>query len=60
MEEFLADGTIRLDKLIQDFNLIKTIRIEKMRGTKYDEQPRRYAIDERGFTVFNTEPVRDI
>ncbi|MDQ1280440.1 MAG: hypothetical protein QG670_1703 [Thermoproteota archaeon] len=58
MEEFLADGVIRLNKTIQDFDLIKTIRIEKMRGIKYDEQPRRYIIDERGFSVYHTEPVR--
>jgi len=58
MEEFLADGVIRLDKTIRNFNLIKTIRIEKMRGVKYDEQPRRYVIDERGFKVYHTEPVR--
>lgn len=55
MEEFLADGVIRLEKTIQDFNLVKTIRIEKMRGVKYDEQPRRYVIDEKGFIVYNTE-----
>ncbi len=58
MEEFLADGVIRLDKTIQNFNLMKTIRIEKMRGVKFDEQPRRYVIDERGFTVYHTERVR--
>lgn len=58
MEEFIADGVIRLDKAIQNFNLVKTIRIEKMRGVKYDEQPRRYVIDERGFTVYHTERIR--
>ena len=58
MEDFLADGTIHLEKIIQDLTLIKTIRIEKMRGTEYDEQPKRYIIDERGFTVFNEEPIK--
>ncbi|MDH5441835.1 MAG: AAA family ATPase [Candidatus Bathyarchaeota archaeon] len=58
MEEFLADGVIRLDKTIQNFSFLKTLRIEKMRGVKFDEQPRRYMIDERGFTVFHTERVR--
>ena len=58
MEEFLADGVIQLDKTIHDFNLIKTLRIVKMRGVNYDEQPRRYMIGERGFMVYNTEPVR--
>ncbi len=58
MEEFLADGVIWLEKNIQNFDLVKTLWIEKMRGTKYDEQPRRYVIDERGITVYNTEPVK--
>lgn len=58
MEEFLADGVIRLEKTFQNYDLIKIIRIEKMRGVKYDEQPRRYIIDEKGFTVYNTEPVK--
>ena len=59
VEEFLADGIIRLEKSIHEFNLIKTVRIEKMRGLSYDEQPRRYTIDPKaGFTVYSTEPVR--
>jgi KaiC/GvpD/RAD55 family RecA-like ATPase len=58
MEEFLADGVVRLDKTVQNFNFVKTVRVEKMRGVKFDEQPRRYVIDERGFTVFHTERVR--
>ena len=58
IEDVLADGIIKLDKVINNFNLIRTIRIEKMRGVKHDEQPRRYVIDEKGFTVYNTEPVK--
>lgn len=58
MEEFLADGVIWLEKTIQNFNLVKTIRVEKMRGTKHDEQPRRYIINDKGITVYNTEPVK--
>ena len=58
VEEFLADGVIKLDKVLQNFSLINTLRIEKMRGLNYDDQPRRYAIDNRGLTVFNTEQVR--
>jgi len=57
MEQFLADGVILLSKDLLDYNLVKTIRIDKMRGTQYDEQPRRYTITSRGFQVFNTEPV---
>jgi len=57
MEQFLADGVILLSKDLKDYNLIKTIRIDKMRGAQFDEQPRRYTITTRGFRVFNTEPV---
>jgi len=57
LEEFLADGVIRLEKTLRNFNLIKTVRIEKMRGVKYDEQPKRYVIDERGVYVYSTEPA---
>lgn len=59
MEEYLADGVILLSKTIDErFNLLKTIRVEKMRGTKYDEQPRRYEITNKGFRIYNTEEVR--
>ncbi|MBN1683452.1 AAA family ATPase [Candidatus Bathyarchaeota archaeon] len=57
MEQFLADGVILLNKDLREYNLIKTIRVDKMRGIKYDEQPRRYSITYRGFEVFNKEPV---
>lgn len=58
MEEYLADGVILLAKTIdQKYKLIKTIRIEKMRGTRHDEQPRRYEITDKGLTVYNTEEV---
>ncbi len=57
MEQFLADGVILLTKDLKDYNLIKTIRIDKMRGTGYDEQPRRYTITPRGFQVMNKEPI---
>lgn len=58
IEEFLADGVIRLEKTLSNFNLVRTIRIEKMRSLRHDEQPRRYVINEKGFTVYNTEPVK--
>ncbi|MCJ7574514.1 ATPase, partial [Candidatus Bathyarchaeota archaeon] len=57
MEQFLADGVILLGKDVRDYKLVKTLRIDKMRGLAYDEQPRRYTISSRGFQVFNTEPV---
>ena len=57
IEEFISDGIIWLEKVVRNFNLIRTIRIEKMRGIEHDEQPRRYTIDAQGFTVYNTEPI---
>ena len=57
MEQFLSDGVILLGKDMLDFKLIKTLRIDKMRGIDFDDQPRRYIITPRGFQVFNTEPV---
>jgi KaiC/GvpD/RAD55 family RecA-like ATPase len=57
MEEFLADGVILLSKNIKDYKLTKTLRLDKMRGMDFDDQPRRYAVTQRGFQVFHAEPV---
>ena len=57
MEEYLADGVIILSKTLQNFKMIKTIRIEKMRGMKHDDEPRRYEIMGNGFLIYHTEPV---
>jgi len=57
MEEYLADGVIILSKTIQNFKLIKTVRVEKMRGVKHDDQPRRYEITGKGFEIYHTELV---
>jgi KaiC/GvpD/RAD55 family RecA-like ATPase len=57
IEEYLADGIIVLAKILYDFELIKTARIEKMRGIKHDDQPRKYEIKDNGLTIYNTEPV---
>ena len=57
MEQFLADGVVLLNKDLLDFKLIKTLRIDKMRGIDFDDQPRRYMITSRGLQVFNTEQV---
>lgn len=57
MEQFLSDGVVTLNKNLEDFKLIKTLRIDKMRGIDFDDQPRRYAITNNGFIVFNSEPV---
>jgi KaiC/GvpD/RAD55 family RecA-like ATPase len=57
VEEYLADGIIVLTKALQNFKMTKTIRIEKMRGVRHDDQPRRYEIMDKGFVVYHTEPV---
>lgn len=57
MEQFLADGVILLEKNLQDYRLIKTLRIDKMRGIDFDDQPRRYVISSKGMQVFNKEAV---
>ena len=57
MEQFLSDGVFLLGKDIKDYTMIKTLRIDKMRGIDFDDQPRRYVITSRGFQVFNSEPV---
>jgi KaiC/GvpD/RAD55 family RecA-like ATPase len=57
MEQFLSDGLILLIKDLQEYKLVKTIRIDKMRGIDFDEQPRRYVINSRGFQVLSKEPV---
>jgi KaiC/GvpD/RAD55 family RecA-like ATPase len=57
MEQFLSDGVILLNKDLLKYNLVKTIRIDKMRGIDFDDQPRRYVIASRGFQVFSKEAV---
>ncbi len=56
-EMFLSDGVIALTKDMIDFQVIKTLLIEKMRGIDFDDQPRRYTISGEGMVVFNKEPV---
>lgn len=57
VEEYLADGVIILAQTLRNFAVTKTIRVEKMRGTKHDDQPRKYEIGDKGLVVYNTEPV---
>jgi len=56
-EMFLSDGVLALVKDLRDFEIIKTARIDKMRGIDFDDQPRRYTISNKGMVVFNKEPV---
>lgn len=56
-EMFLSDGVISLNKDLREFQTIKTLRIDKMRGIDFDDQPRRYVITNTGVVVFDKEPV---
>jgi len=57
VEEYLADGSVILSKSLRDFKMIKTVRIEKMRGVKHDDHPHRYEIRDNGIGIYYTEPV---
>jgi KaiC/GvpD/RAD55 family RecA-like ATPase len=57
VEEYLADGVIILSNSQHNFTITKTAWIEKMRGIKHDDQPRKYEISDNGFVVYATEPV---
>lgn len=57
VEEYLADGVVILSKTLQNYKVIKTARIEKMRGVNHDDDPRRYEITNNGILIYNTEPV---
>ena len=56
-EMFLSDGVLSLNKDVLDFQTIKTLRVDKMRGIDFDDQPRRYTISNTGMVVFDKEPV---
>ena len=56
-EMFLSDGVVSLNKDLLEFQTIKTIRIDKMRGIDFDDQPRRYLVTNTGMIVFDKEPV---
>ena len=57
MEQFLSDGVIVLGRDLLNYHTIKTLRIDKMRGINFNDQPRRYLISNRGFQVLSSEPV---
>ncbi len=57
VEEYLADGVIILSNSMRNFAVTKTVWVEKMRGLKHDDQPRKYEISDKGIVVYATEPV---
>jgi len=56
-EMFLSDGVLSMNKDVLNFQTIKTIRVDKMRGIDFDDQPRRYTVSNNGIVVFDTESV---
>lgn len=57
VEEYLAEGVIRLHIFRVGGEKIRGIEVLKMRGTKHDEQIHPYSIQENGFVVYPTENV---
>lgn len=57
LEEYLADGVIILRSSQVDRWRVRTIEIEKMRGTMIDEQMRPYIINEKGLSVISEKDI---
>jgi KaiC/GvpD/RAD55 family RecA-like ATPase len=53
LEEYLADAVLRLTSSRVDRGRVRTIEIEKMRGTVIDDQARAYVIENDGITVIS-------
>jgi len=57
LEEYLADGVIVLQSSQVERTRIRTIDVEKMRGTAIDNQIRPYLLDENGFSVISDKDI---
>jgi KaiC/GvpD/RAD55 family RecA-like ATPase len=57
VESFLARGTVRLQTVFLEGKRKRSILIEKMRGTGFDEQARPMRITDRGIEVFPSESL---
>ncbi len=57
VESFLARGTIRLQTVFLDGKRKRSILIEKMRGTGFDEEARPVKITKRGIEVYPYESL---
>ncbi|MEM2630114.1 MAG: ATPase domain-containing protein, partial [Candidatus Bathyarchaeia archaeon] len=55
--EYLADGVIILRSSQVEQGRVRTIEIEKMRGTQIDDQIRPYVIDEDGVKVISEKDI---
>ena len=57
VESFLARGTVRLQTVFLEGKRKRSILIEKMRGTGFDEQARPMRITDKGIEVFPSESL---
>lgn len=57
VEEYLAEGVIRLHIFRVGGEKVRGIEILKMRGIKHDEQVHPYNLQENGFVVYPTENI---
>ena len=53
LEEYLADGVLRLHSSQVERGHVRTIDVEKMRGTAIDDQSRAYVIEREGIKVIS-------
>jgi circadian clock protein KaiC len=57
LEEYLADGVIVLRSSQVERGRVRTIEVEKMRGTPIDDQIRPYIIEENGVRVISERDI---
>lgn len=57
VESFLGRGTVRLQTVFLEGKRKRSILIEKMRGTGFDEQARPMRITEKGIEIFPSESL---
>jgi circadian clock protein KaiC len=57
LEEYISQGVLLLESVRSGQTLVKTVHIEKMRGTDHDHQPRLYEITPKGIEVHPQEIV---
>jgi len=57
LEEYLADGVFRLQSSQVERGRVRTIAIEKMRGTLMDDQVRVYVIEKNGISVISETDI---
>ena len=57
LEEYLADGVLRLRSSQVERGQVRTIAVEKMRGTAIDDQTRPYVIENEGIEVISNSDL---